>query len=72
MYLGVVRAYCRRHDVARALGVVADMEGKGRLADAKVSLSLLRACAIPKPPFPREADAVWTRIEVRDGPQLCK
>lgn len=62
----VVRAHCRRQDVSGALAEVAEMDGApGRPpVDAKVFLSLLKACAAPRPPLSREAEAVWAQAEV--------
>lgn len=66
MYLAVATAHCRRRDVARALAAVSEMEEEtGRPPSAKVFLSLLEACSIPRPPLVREAEAVWAQIEVR-------
>lgn len=67
MFSCVVRARCRRQDVTGALAEVAEMdETPGRPpVGAKVFKSLLEACAIPRPPLSREAEAVWVHAKVR-------
>ena len=69
MFSCVIRARCRRQDVTGALVEVAEMDGVAGCgpADANVFLSLLEACAVPRPPLSREADAVWAQAEVRGG-----
>lgn len=68
MFSCVVGTRCRRQDITGALAEVAEMDGTpGRPpVGAKVFLTILEACAIPRPPLSREAEAVWVHAEVRD------
>lgn len=70
MYLSVMHAHCRRSDIPRALATLVEMEDTGRQASANLFVSLLEACAISRPPLPREADAVWALIQVRGGRRI--